>query len=191
MKQNSLKDRLFALEPLSPERQEQFQHELATIINPRLPRIHRLYYVGGLVCVLIGLPGAICGFALDVEHRWIWALNVVASTVFAGWIFFILRRGSEPLSIMQGLSKGLSGISCLVAVLIIAMGIQTPTLSSILWSLSGLLFFVLMSFINLWNRVITAERTVREHILRVEYRIAVSDDYGNQVRSEDVTASGK
>jgi hypothetical protein len=35
--------------------------------------------------------------------------------------------------------------------------------------------FLFMSFINLWNRVITAERTIREHILRVEYRVADQD----------------
>ena len=39
----------------------------------------------------------------------------------------------------------------------------------------GLLLFLLLSFINLWNRVLTAERTMREHILRVEYRLAKTD----------------
>jgi len=171
-----LKDRLFDLEPLSPERQERFRHELAQIIEPRLPRVYRLYYIGGLVCLLVGLPGAVCGFLFDLEHRWIWGLNLVSLLTFAAWIFYILRRGSEPLSIMQSLSKGLSGIACLVAVLIAVIGIQEPSLSMVLWAILGLLFFVLMSFINLWNRVLTSERTIREHILRVEYRVASGDD---------------
>jgi hypothetical protein len=173
--QNDLKDRLFEIEPLSPERQKRFRNELAQIIDPRLPRSHRIYYIGGLVCILIGLPGAVCGLLFDVEHRWIWGLNLVTLIVFAAWILFILRRGSEPLSMMQGLSKGLSGIACIVAVLSIVIDIQTPSLSSILWAMLGLLFFVLMSFINLWNRVMASERTIREHILRVEYRLANSD----------------
>lgn len=175
MNQSNLKDCLFELEPLSRERQERFQNELAQIVDPRLPRSHRLYYIGALICILIGLPGAVCGLLFDLEHRWLWGLNLSILLVLSAWIFFILRRGSEPLSIMQGLSKGLSGIACLIAVLSIVIDIQTPSLSSILWAMLGLLLFVLMSFINLWNRVIASERTLLEHVLRVEYLLTTSE----------------
>ena len=77
---------------------------------------------------------------------------------------------------MQSLSKTLSGIACMVAVLIIVIGMQEPSLSMVLWAILGLLFFLLMSFINLWNRMLTSERTIREHILRLEYRVASGDD---------------
>ncbi len=63
----------------------------------------------------------------------------------------------------------------LVAGVLIFYGLQNPSLASVLWALLGLLVFLLTSFINLWNRVITAERTMREHILRVEYRLADLD----------------
>ncbi len=73
---------------------------------------------------------------------------------------------------MQTMSKALVGISVIVAWLLIFHGLQNPSLAGILWSLLGVLLFLLTSSINLWNRVMTAERTMREHILRIEYRLA-------------------
>lgn len=173
--ENDLRENLFSIEPLNPERQQRFREELAQIVEPRLSRSYRLYYIMGLVGSVVGLPGAVCGILFDTAHRGIWALIVVSFTAFAGWIFYILRRGAEPLRIMQGMSKAFAGIAWLVATILIVYGLQNPSLASVLWAILGLLVFLLTSFINLWNRVITAERTVREHILRVEYCLASLD----------------
>lgn len=173
--ETNLRESLFNAEPISSERQQRFREELAHIVEPRLSRGHRLYYIMALVALVAGLPGAVVGVFLDSEHRWLWALFVLACTFFAGWIVYILRRGAEPLRIMQGMSKASQGIGALVAGLLIFYGLQSPSLASVLWALLGLLVFLLTSFINLWNRVITAERTMREQILRVEYRLADLD----------------
>jgi hypothetical protein len=170
-----LRESLFNAEPISPQRQQRFREELAQIVEPRLSRGYRLYYILALVGLISGLPGAVCGILFDSEHRWMWSLFLLASTIFAGWIVFILRRGAEPLRIMQGMSKALEGIGALVAGALIFYGLQNPSLASVLWALFGVLLFLLTSFINLWNRVITAESTLREQILRVEYRLAELD----------------
>jgi len=170
--ENNLRESLFNAEPISPDRQQRFRGELAQILEPRLSRGYRLYYIMALVGLIAGLPGAVCGVLLDAEHRWIWALFLLVCTAFAGCILYILRRGAEPLRIMQGMSKAFAGIGALVAGLLIFYGLQSPSLASVLWALLGVLVFLLTSFINLWNRVITAELTMREHILRVEYRLA-------------------
>jgi len=170
--ENNLRESLFNAEPISPDRQQRFRGELAQILEPRLSRGYRLYYIMALIGLIAGLPGAVCGVLLDAEHRWIWALFLLACTAFAGWIVYILRRGAEPLRIMQGMSKAFAGIGALFAGLLIFYGLQSPSLASVLWALLGMLVFLLTSFINLWNRVITAELTMREHILRVEYRLA-------------------
>jgi MFS family permease len=172
---DKLRENLFGLEPLSPERQQRFREELAQIVEPRLSRGYRLYYLLGLAGCLIGLPGAVCGLLFDAEHRWIWALNLAVLLGFAGWIFYILRRGAEPMRMMQGMSKALAAVALLAAGLLIVSGIGNPSLAGVLWSLLGLLLFLLVSFINLWNRVLTAERIMREHLLRVEYRLAKFD----------------
>ncbi|MHB0961064.1 MAG: hypothetical protein ACYC0X_21660 [Pirellulaceae bacterium] len=172
---NNLREALFSAEPINPERQQRFREELAQIMEPRLSRSYRLYYTMSLVGLVVGLPGVVCGVLIDAEHRWIWALSLLGYSVFAGWIFHILRRGAEPLRMMQGMSKAFAGIGAIVAGLLIFQGLQSPSLVSVFWALLGLLVFLLASFINLWNRVITAERTVREHILRVEYRLADLD----------------
>jgi hypothetical protein len=170
--ENVLRESLFNAEPISPERQQRFRGELDHIMEPRLSRGYRLYYIMALVGLIAGLPGGVCGVLVDAEHRWTWALSLLAFLAFAGWIVFILRRGAEPLRIMQGMSKAFAGIGALVAGILIFYGLQSPSLASVLWALFGVLVFLLTNFINLWNRVITAERTMCEHILRVEYRLA-------------------
>jgi len=169
---NELRDNLFHAEPMSRDRQQRFREELAQIVEPTLPRGHRLYYMISLACVTIGIPGAVCGLVLDAGHRWIWGLNLLVLAPVAGWILYILWRGAEPFRAMQGLSKAFVGLSLFAAFLLISRGIQQPSLDAILWALLGMLVFLLTSSINLWNRVISAERTTREHILRLEYRIA-------------------
>jgi len=170
--ENNLRESLFNAEPISPERQQRFRGELAQILEPRLSRSYRLYYIMALVGPIAGLPGAVCAVLFDAEHRWMWALFLLACIAFAGWIVYILHRGTEPLRIMQGMSKAFAGIGALLAGLLIFYGLQSPSLASVLWALLGVLVFLLTSFINLWNRVITAERAMCEHILRVEYRLA-------------------
>ena len=173
--ENNLRESLFCAEPIDPERQRRFREELADIVEPRLSRGYRVYYIVALVGLVAGLPGAVAGVSFDSEHRSTWALSLVLCTFFAGWIVYILRRGAEPLRIMQGMSKASQGIGAMVAGLLIAYGLQHPSLTSVLWALFGLLVFLLTSFINLWNRVLTSERTMREQILRVEYRLADLD----------------
>ena len=73
--ENDLRENLFSAEPVSPERQQRFRQELAEIVEPRLPRTHRLYYKFCFACLVIGLPGAACGLIFDAEHRWIWGLD--------------------------------------------------------------------------------------------------------------------
>lgn len=172
MSHDNLRQNLFDAEPISSDRQRRFREELAEIVEPRLPRSHRLYYTLALVCILIGLPGAVCGLVLDAEHRWVWALNLLALVPTAGWIFYLLRRGAEPLPAMQTMSKALVGISVFAAGLLIWLGIQHPSLDRVFWALFAMLIFLLLNFINIWNRVLMAERTTREHLLRVEYRLA-------------------
>lgn len=173
--ENDLRESLFNAEPISPERQQRFREELTRIVDPKLPRGHRLYYLLALLGIVAGLPGAVCGAVFDSAHRTTWGLFLLVSAAFAGWIMFILRRGAEPLRMMQGMSKALAGVGALVAGLTIFYGLENPSLASVLWALLGLLLFLLTNFINLWNRSLTAERTLREQILRVEYRLADLD----------------
>jgi hypothetical protein len=170
--ENDLRENLFSAEPVSPERQQRFRQELARIVEPRLPGSHRLYYKFCLACLVIGLPGAVCGLIVDAEHRWIWGLNLLVFVTMAGWIFHILRRGAEPRRTMQSMSKVLAGITWAGALVLVFLALRSPSLDGVLWALLGLLVFLLANFINLWNRMMTAERTMQEYVLRVEYRLA-------------------
>jgi|GEM_PF-6088231 len=186
---NSLRENLFNAEPISLERQERFQRELALIVEPTLPRSHKLYYSLTLACIAIGIPGAVCGLLLDVDHRWIWGLNLVGLVPMATWILYILRRGAEPRRTMQSMSKALVGISAAIAFVLVYLGIQNPSLNSVLWSLMGMLIFLLASSINLWNRVLATEGVAREHLSRLEYRIAdLSSRVSQPNNSENATS---
>ena len=169
---NNLRENLFNAEPLSRDRQQRFREELVQIVEPTLPRSHRLYYTLSFVCLAIGIPGAFCGLLFDAENRWTWALNLLVFVPAAGWILYILRRGAEPLRAMQSMSKAFVGLSTVAAFSFIYLGIQNPSLDRVFWALLAVLMFLLLNFINIWNRVMTAERITREHLLRVEYRIA-------------------
>jgi hypothetical protein len=169
---NSFRENLLSAEPIDVDRQQRFRDELAEIVEPTLPRSHRLYYTLSLACIAIGIPGAVCGLFLDADHRWVWALNLLVLVPMAAWILYILRRGAEPFRAMQSMSKAFVGLSAAAAFLLIYLGIQNPSLDSVLWSLLGMLIFLLTSSINIWNRVLSAERITREHMLRVEYQVA-------------------
>lgn len=169
---NSLRENLLNCEPISQDRQQRFREELTQIVEPKLTRSHNLYYMLSLACIVIGIPGALCGLLLDANHRWMWALNLLVFIPMACWILYILRRGAEPLRTMQSLSKAFVGLSAVAAFSLISLGVQNPSLDSVLWALLGMLMFLLTSSINIWNRVNTAERITREHILRLEYQIA-------------------
>ncbi len=91
--EKNVRENLFSAEPLSPQRQKRFREELARIIEPRLSRGHRLYYIVALAGAVAGLPGAACGVLFDAQHRWLWALSLLAFTAFAGWILHILAEG--------------------------------------------------------------------------------------------------
>jgi 4-amino-4-deoxy-L-arabinose transferase-like glycosyltransferase len=170
--QKSLRESLFDAEPISADRQQRFHAELDRIREPRLPPSHRIYYTISLVCSLIGLLGAVPGFIFDGRHRWMWGLFSLTLCASAVWYFHILRRGAEPMRKMQTMSKAMAGIGMIVAGAFILYGLHNPSLAGVLWALAGLLLALSTNVINLWNRVITAERTLREDILRVEYRLA-------------------
>jgi hypothetical protein len=170
--ENNLRESLFNAEPLSADRQQRFREEVARIVEPPLPRQHRLYYLMAMICSIIGVFGAGTGVVFDAEHRLSQALLLLVLISSAGWVFYILRRGAEPLRIMQSMSKVLAAVSVILAAALIYRGLNDPSLSSILWALAGLLIFLMTSFINLWNRLLTAERRMREDVLRVEYRVA-------------------
>ena len=168
----NLRESLFTAEPLSPERQQRFHDELVRIMEPRLSRRYRVYYTMMLVCLLMGVFGESCRLVFYADHRLVSALYVLIWAASAAWVFHILQRGAEPLRAMQGMSKAAAGIATAVAFILIFYGLKNPSLTAVFWALLGLLAFLMMSFINLWNRVITAERTTREQILRIEYHLA-------------------
>jgi hypothetical protein len=171
-REKSLREGLLEMEPLDAERQRRFRQEAAEILEPRLPRAYRWYYVGGFIGCVVGAAGSALAVASNAEHRWMEAGILAVWLLGAGWMGHIVKRGAEPLRAMQGLSKALAGLGMVGAALLIGRGLNEPTTVNVIWGLMGLLLFGVTWGINLWNRVILAERTTREQVLRVEYRVA-------------------
>jgi hypothetical protein len=176
---------LLGAEPVSAERQERFAAEVGQILEPRLPKAYRWYYGLALAGNLVGLLGAVCGLVFDAEHRGQWVLMVVVIVAASGWIMHILKRGAEPLRAMQGMSKVMAGLSTAAAVAVTLYGLQYPTMEHVFWALLGVVACVFCNVINLWNRMITAERNVRVQMLRVEYRLAETAAGGQENRSQE------
>jgi len=170
--EKNLRESLCSVEPISPDRQQRLRDEIARTVDVPLSGGKRMYYILLMAGLAIGVPGAVYGIGFDAEHRWVWALSLGGATLYIAWIWHILRRGSEPLRIMRHISKSFASIGAMFAFFLIFHGLENPSLVGLFWALLGLLICLLMSFINLWNRVIAAERMTREQILRVEYRLA-------------------
>lgn len=168
--EKNLRESLFSVEPISPDRQERLREEIARTIDAPLSTGKRAYYILMLVGLVI-VPGTLYGIGFDADH-WMLALSLAGVTLYVAWIWYILRRGAEPLWIMRHLSRSFASIGAMFAFFLIFHGLENPSLVGLFWALLGLLVCLLMSFINLWNRVIHAERITREQILRVEYRLA-------------------
>jgi hypothetical protein len=183
--ERELREGLLGAEPVSAERQERFAAEVGQILEPRLPKGYRWYYGLSLAGMVVGLPGAVSGAVFDAEHRWVWVLMAAGIVVSGCWIVHILIRGAEPQRVMQGISKVLAGLSTAAAVMVIAYGLQHPSMESILWALLGVVACVFCNVINLWNRMITAERNVRVQMLRVEYRLAEAAAAGQDNRGPE------
>lgn len=184
-KTTDLRESLFEAEPLSAERREGFRKEIADILEPRLPRSHRLYYQFAVISSIIGTFGAVSGLLFDRSHRGMWGACLLGLAASAGWYIHILRRGAEPIRTMQTMSKAMAGVGTLVAVCVIVCFLRNPSLSGVLWSLLGLLFCSFANVINLWNRMLIGERSTKEQILRVEYRLA---DLASRLGSTEMPA---
>jgi len=145
--EKDLRDNLLSAEPLSPQRQQRFREELAQIVEPRLSRGYRLYYIVTLCCAVSGLP---VQPAASRSTRRTAGFGRCRCWPLQPWRVDLAHPPprAEPLSAMQGMSKAMAGISVVVAGSLIYHGLQRPSLAGILWAMLGVLLFLLTSSIN-------------------------------------------
>jgi len=173
-KKESFRDRLLDSESLSPESRAAFEREITTIVRPKLTRGGRWYYAAfliGLMCVAVNSVVLAIVFRNNAAVAVVNLLVGVSCLVAAVPVFLVLRRGAENFAIQQAFGKALPGVALAATCgLLVYAGYEIDS-APLLWPAFGLLFFLMTSFINLYNRTIAAERTMREHLLRLEYRV--------------------
>lgn len=175
MPTESFRDRLLSTEPLAPELQSTFDREIEAIMNPKLTRIQRWYYVVFLVALgVVGVTAAIMAAVFRADPLAVGAgiLVAVGALLAAAFVIHVLRRGAEDFTIQVYAGKTLPGFALAVACGLLFYSTEIADSPHLLWPALGVLFFLLTSFINLYNRIVAAERTNQEYLLRLEYRLA-------------------
>lgn len=175
MPTESFRDRLLSTEPLAPDLQHTFDREIEAIMNPKLTRIQWWYYVVFLVALaVVGVTAAIMAavFRAIPPAAGAGVLVAVATLPAAAFVIHVLRRGAEDFTIQEYAGKALPGIALAVTCGLLFYSTKNADSPHLLWPALGVLFFLLTSFINLYNRIVAVERTNQEHLLRLEYRLA-------------------
>ena len=169
----TLKNRLIALQPIDPAREQVFKQEIAAMWNQKLTRAHRFYWIWMLCGSLLCVPNAAFA-ALMASDNWIkavWWFLAVLNVAVAIFAVRVLKHGYVNFRTQLAMGKVGSGIVFGIAMALVIRTISAPSIEALGWALMGIVWLVLVLSINVWNRVIEAENTTREHLLRLELRL--------------------
>ncbi|HVT82488.1 MAG TPA: hypothetical protein VHM90_17740 [Phycisphaerae bacterium] len=168
------RDQLLAAEPPDAARARQLEEEITNMWNQKLTKMQRVYWMLSLIAAaLLAVPaGVVSAFYMpDGWMRAIWWLFTASNVAMAIFAWHVLRRGS--FSLREGLSIGKigSGLTFAIAMLLVVRAIANPNMEGIAFAIFGLLWFLLATSMNLWNRIIEAETKTREQFLQLELRL--------------------
>jgi len=174
MSEPNFREKLLAAEPLDAARARQLEQEIAHMWNQKLTKAQRLYWIFSLVAAgIVAVPaGIVSAFYMpDGWMRTIWWLFTASNVAMAIFAFKVLRRGS--FNFREGLSMGKisSGLTFAIAMLLVVRAIANPNMEALAFAIFGLLWFLLATSMNLWNRIIEAENKTREQFLQLELRL--------------------
>ena len=171
------RDRLLAAQPTTPALREEYRRELDTLLNHTLTPRTRLLAWGGIVGAIafIGLcVRALLVYGGDPQVRVIQPAFILTALGFAGWFVLILRRGGFARKTSYQVMEWVGGLAlaAIVAAPMLA-GLDKPgdpaSSFAMLWSIVALI--VAFAW-GTGNRIAAANLETREHLLRIESRLA-------------------
>jgi len=174
----AFRDRLLDAQPMTPALRNEYRKELDDLLNHKLTPRSRWLAIGGLV-VSLGFAIA-CVASLIVHHAKPGVTKVVLpayAAIFlatAGWLVTVLRRGGfarrASFVVVEWLGGTMVGVY-VAAVLLSGMRSQADPASTYgaVWAV----MFMMVGFAwSTGNRIAASTLETREHLLRLESRLA-------------------
>jgi FtsH-binding integral membrane protein len=168
---NSLRTALLDAEPMKNDRLRQLQDQIAQLSENRLSQRTRLWWSFGLGCsILFAVFGGLVAVKsqIDFPLRVVWWLYTTGNVFVVCFAATLLRRGrSDPrMFFWFGIVIATLAMGCLVSMLCRA------TVSSTMGGVIGVgfaEFCVVIDFLLLlYGRIVGAQRSTKEHLLRLE-----------------------
>lgn len=180
MKNNptSFRDRLLAVEPLSPNSQQQLQQELRTMFIRELRMPGRIIF--SIVAIFSLAIAALCGYlALTRSDLPLLArIGLGTGTLFSlAWVALaahILRKGAINLRVDNRTMAAMTWVFTVLMMtffLMLGMSIEDRLLG-VMMIAYGLVFLIGAAVYLLATRIEQAELSTREKLLELELRIA-------------------
>jgi len=183
----TFRDQLLDTEPLDPHRQKQLEQQVRDLVDPKITGLQWVYWalfqVGAGLIALFFVRGVILlsrqgiprhvgpGPELFVLGMWISLLLSLFGA--AGALYFMIRRRVDS-RLQLRLGKIMPAGAFLLIVISFMYGCDDPVHKpEATWmGVYALAAFVLTSSITLWNQIVAADQHAKEHMLRIEYRLA-------------------
>ena len=171
------RDRLLAAQETTPALRDEYRRELDALLNHTLTPRTRLFVWGGIALAIafIGMcVRALLVYGADPQVRITQPAFIVTALGFAGWFVLILRRGGFARKTSYQVQEWVGGLA-LAAVVAVPMftGLDSPddpaSSFALLWSIIALI--VAFAW-GTGNRIAAANLETREHLLRIESRLA-------------------
>jgi hypothetical protein len=171
-----MRESLLGLEPLNPRMQERFEQQIQDIYDGKLTKGVRLYYRLSQIAVLIGATGFAFGLLAGPHDKGFWLSLLALAVMIPCSVFYakVLARGRVDTRVQLAIGKFMPALGWLVVTASFVYGVSDPARrpDATFYGIYALALFVLVSSINLWNRIVAADYHAQEHSLRLEYRLA-------------------
>lgn len=174
---SAFRDRLLDAQHVTPALREEYRKELDAILNHRLTPRTRLASWGGILVALAF--AALCVRSLlspraNMGSMIVAAAVGTASIAFALWLVRVLKQGGfarrTSFAVIEGLGSIVVGAVVLVTLL---GGMATPSDPASTYSaIWGMMLMIVGFAWGTGNRISAAALETREHLLRLESRIA-------------------
>jgi hypothetical protein len=166
--------RLLDAQRTTQEMREEYRRELAVLLHHRLTPRTRVATWCGIVVALAA--AALCAQAL-VRHPEAWVVSGTFTAVFlaaAAWLGRVLKQGGFARRASFAIVEGLGGIAASAFIVVtLFRGMSAP--SDPASTFGGVMALLLVMIGFAWgtgNRIVAAKLETREHLLRIESRLA-------------------
>jgi len=179
--QTSFRARLLEAQRMTPGLREEYRRELDALVNCRLTPRRRLYAWGILLALLVSAGLCVRSFIIfraQPDSRIILPAYAAVCLAFAAWIGWILWKGVFARRASFVVIEGLGSVAVSVFVFMtIVRAMHSPSdPGSIFGGIMAILFVMVAFAWGTGNRMAAANLEMREHLLRIESRLADLSD---------------